>query len=213
MPFKRVGLFTVLAVSAAAMTACSSLGFGSKTTTYEAQLYPLNIDVTDAEATGTAKMEITGDTLVITVDMAGVPPNTVHWQHLHGLKTGGDASCARQSDDVNGDNIVDLIETERASGTTLVPFNDAPAKLDIPHGTYPTATPAGTYHYRQEVSLKELEKAFAKAYDGQELALDTRVVYVHGVPANTQLPGSVASLGPVPAHVTLPIACGKFTKR
>lgn len=213
MSFKRIGLFTTLAVSAAALTACSSLGFSSKSTTYEAQLYPLNIDVTGAEASGTAKMEIAGDKLVITVDMAGVPPNTVHWQHLHGLEVGGAASCARPSDDANGDNIIDLMETERASGTTMVPFNDAPADMDIPHGTYPTATAAGTYHYSQEVSLKKLEKAFAQAYDGQKLALDERVIYIHGVPANTRLPGSVASLGPVPAHVTLPIACGQFTKR
>jgi hypothetical protein len=35
-------------------------------------------------------------------------------------------------------------------------------------------------------------------------------VYIHGVPSATQLPSSVASLGPIPAQVTLPIACGKI---
>lgn len=212
MPYKRFGLFAALAVSAAALTACSSLGFGTKSTTYEARLYPLNIDVTGAEANGTAKMQIEGDQLVITVDMAGVPANTVHWQHLHGLETGGAASCARQSDDVNGDGVLDLMETASASGVTMVPLDEAPADMDVAHGTYPSAAADGTYHYRQEVSLKKLEKAFAKAFDGQDLALDQRVIYVHGVPASHPLPGSVASLGPVPAHVTLPIACGQFVK-
>ncbi|MCC6560573.1 MAG: hypothetical protein IT478_04385 [Xanthomonadales bacterium] len=38
--------------------------------------------------------------------------------------------------------------------------------------------------------------------------LDRRVVFIHGVPGDTRLPSTVASLGPIPASVTLPIACG-----
>ena len=35
---------------------------------------------------------------------------------------------------------------------------------------------------------------------------------MHGVPLATKLPSSVASLGTIPAQVTLPIACGKITR-
>jgi hypothetical protein len=38
------------------------------------------------------------------------------------------------------------------------------------------------------------------------------VVFVHGIPAASKLPASVASLGPIPTQVTLPIACGKITR-
>ena len=38
------------------------------------------------------------------------------------------------------------------------------------------------------------------------------VVFIHGIPAASKLPASVASLGPIPAHVTLPIACGRITR-
>jgi len=37
-------------------------------------------------------------------------------------------------------------------------------------------------------------------------------VYIHGVLPNTKLPASVASLGTIPAQVTLPIACGKIER-
>lgn len=49
-----------------------------------------------------------------------------------------------------------------------------------------------------------------QAFDGSNLDLDRRVVLIHGT-ANT-LAGSVASLGPIPAQVTLPIACGTIER-
>jgi hypothetical protein len=62
------------------------------------------------------------------------------------------------------------------------------------------------------VSLSALQAAFGKAFDGQKLDLDRRVVFLHGVPATSRLKASVASLGPIPAQVTLPIACGEITR-
>jgi hypothetical protein len=38
------------------------------------------------------------------------------------------------------------------------------------------------------------------------------VVFIHRVPSATKLAASVASLGPIPAQVTLPIACGKIER-
>ncbi|MGY5808772.1 hypothetical protein ACXHXG_13735 [Rhizobium sp. LEGMi198b] len=39
-----------------------------------------------------------------------------------------------------------------------------------------------------------------------------RKALVHGVPEGHTLPASVGSLGTVPSHVTLPIACGKIVR-
>jgi hypothetical protein len=75
---------------------------------------------------------------------------------------------------------------------------------------YPKASANGTYEYRRTVSLKALKAAFAKAFDGAKLDLDRRVVVIHGTPKT--LPASVASLGPIPAQVTLPIACGTIER-
>jgi hypothetical protein len=84
--------------------------------------------------------------------------------------------------------------------------------MEVVRDTYPTADAGGSYTYTETVSLSALEGSFAPKFGGQQLDLDRRVVFLHGVPASTTLPASVASLGDIPAHVTLPIACGEVRK-
>jgi hypothetical protein len=181
-------------------------------TLYVARLVPLNATVTGAEAAGEVSFSIDGDQLRITTDATGLPPGMSHWQHFHGFKDGRDAACPTSAADANGDGIVDLIETEPVSGTTMVPFNDDPVAMDVPNDTYPRSTETGALQYEKVVSLGALQSAFGKAFAGRELDLDTRVVFLHGVPAATTLAGSVASLGPIPAQVTIPIACGEIKR-
>jgi hypothetical protein len=181
-------------------------------TVYVAQLHPMNSKVTGLQAAGEARLAVSGNTLTITIKAEGVPPNLVHWQHFHGFTDDRAAACPTTKADANRDGIIDLIETEPAAGTTMVPFTDDPAAMDVAHGTYPKASAAGTYTYRQTVPLKELTAAFAKAFKDQTLDLDRRVIFVHRVVATRTLPASVASLGPIPADITLPIACGKIER-
>lgn len=178
--------------------------------TYVAHLHAMNTSITHARTTGGARFTVNGDQLTIDIKVHGAPADTVHWQHFHGFKGGQAASCPTTAADANHDGIVDLIETGQASGTTMVPFITDPASMDVAHGTYPEADAHGDYHYHEVVSLKALDAAFAKAFPGQQLDLAKRVVYIHGVPADTKLPTTVQSLGPIPAQVTLPIACGRI---
>lgn len=180
------------------------------TAEYVAVLEPMNTDVTGLRSTGKARFRIDGDKLTIIVTAEEVPPGITHLQHFHGFEDGSDASCASRADDANGDGIVDLIETEAVSGKTMVPFSADPASLEIVTDTYPKASADETYHYQQTVSLPELQQAFADAFGGQDLDLDGRVVYIHSVLPSIVMPDSVASLGDIPAHVTLPIACGEI---
>ncbi|MBV6418188.1 MAG: hypothetical protein CMLOHMNK_02987 [Steroidobacteraceae bacterium] len=179
---------------------------------YVAHLQSMNHDAAGSATTGEVRFTINGDEVTIDIRVHGAPPDTVHWQHFHGFATGQAASCPTAAEDINHDGIADLIETGKASGTTMVPFDSEPAAMDVAHGTYPKADAHGAYHYRQTVSLKALDAAFAKAFPGQQLDLDKRVVFIHGVPAGQALPASVASLGSIPAQVTLPIACGKIER-
>lgn len=181
--------------------------------TYVATLAPMNVAAAGTETSGEARFEVQGDELVVTIDVKGAPPGITHWQHFHGMtEAGAQAACAGTDADANGDGIVDLIETGPASGTTMVPFTTDPAAMDVAGGAYPTSDADGSYHYAETVSLPELTAAFAKAFDGQELALDSRVVLIHGVAADAALPATVQSLGPIPAATTLPIACGKIER-
>lgn len=205
--------FIVAAGSFAFLAAAQAADSGTKMhETYIAELQPMNTKLTGLQTTGQAKFQINNDELVITINVKDAPANTVHWQHFHGLDGTAVAACATADADKNGDGIVDLIETEPASGTTMVPFDTKPAAMDVAHGEYPTASADGTYAYRSVVSLKELTAAFSKAFNGQDLNLDKRVVLIHGVPADTKLPATVQSLGPIPAHVTVPIACGQIKR-
>ena len=179
---------------------------------YVAPLHPLNTKVTGAETTGEARFSITGDTLTINVSAKKLPPDMMHLQHFHGFKDNRNATCPTAAADVNHDGIIDLIETEPTSGTTMVPFHDDPVSMEIVRDTYPKAGADGTFKYQKAVSLKDLDTAFAKAFGDKELDLDHRVVFIHGILPATKLPASAASLGTIPAQVTLPIACGEIKR-
>lgn len=181
-------------------------------TVYVARLLPMNTAVTGREASGEARFTVAGDTLTVSIKARGLAPGIMHWQHFHGFRDNRDASCPAPAADVNHDGIIDLIETEPASGTTMAPFQDNPASMQAMRDTYPKASADGTFEYRKTVSLKALTAAFAKAFGGQALALDRRVVIIHGLLPATRLPLSAASLGTVPAQVTLPVACGKIER-
>jgi hypothetical protein len=182
-------------------------------TLYVAELTPLNASVTGSEASGETKFTIANDKLTIVVDAIGLPPGIAHLQHFHGFAASAkDATCPTAAADTNHDGIIDLIETEPMSGTTMVPFHDDPVSMQIPSDTYPVASAKGAYHYEKTVPLNALQEAFAKAFGGQDLSLDRRVVFIHGVLDTTKFPATVASLGKIPAQVTVPIACGKIEK-
>lgn len=202
-----------LAGTCAAASAALAADVGSHSQeVYIAHLHPMNSVVTGSQTTGEARFSVIGDKLTISIKVRGLPPNIVHWQHFHGFADNRAATCPSATADANGDGIIDLIETEPTAGTTMVPFTDDPVAMNVAHGTYPKASAAGTYTYRQTVSLKALTAAFAKAFKDQTLDLDRRVVFIHGVVPTSKLPASVASLGPIPADVTLPIACGRIER-
>jgi hypothetical protein len=185
----------------------------AKAETYLAHLTPLNTSVTKVETSGEAKFTIDGGNLTIAVDVKKAPPGIAHLQHFHGFKTGDrKAICPTTEADANRDGVIDLIETEPVAGTTMVPFHEDPVSMEIPSETYPRAFTDGTFHYEKTVSLSALNQAFGKAFGGQDLALDRRVVFVHGTAPDTKLPPTVASLGQIPAQITLPIACGAIEK-
>lgn len=179
---------------------------------YEAQLLPLNVNVTGLETNGTARFVIANDTMTVTIDVKNAPPGIEHWQHFHGFPNDSTAVVATAAQDENGDGIIDVTETGSVSGTTMVPFNDMPADMNVAADTYPQAAEDGSYHYETKIPMTELKESFAKAFGGAEIDLDRRVIYVHGVPDSADLPSTVASIADIPANVTLPIAGGKIEK-
>jgi hypothetical protein len=205
--------FTSLTVAGVALVSAAMLfSRAANAESYKAHLTALNAGKIGIAADGDATFKVVGSNLEVHINMKGVPANIEHWEHFHGFPDGTDATCASAAQDKNGDGYVDLGDTERVSGTTMVPFNDKPEEMNIPTHTYPHASVDSTYQYTKLVPLKQLSETFGRTYDGHSIDLDRRVIYVHGIPDNTAMPATVGSLGPIPAHVTLPIACGKIEK-
>lgn len=178
---------------------------------YTADINELNPNLTDGDVSGSATFIVAGNQLYVTIVVKGVAPSMMHLQHIHGFKASmKESSCPAQSADTNGDGIIDLIETHPSSGVTLIPFNAAPAKLKVLSSSYPVANNNGLLTYRIKIPLKSLKSAIQDKYGIDKLALANRVIYIHGVPKSTALPGSVQSLPGVPARVTVPIACGEI---
>lgn len=176
---------------------------------YAADLQPLNASKIGASASGKARLDVTGGKFIVSIDLAGLPPG-MHLQHFHGFPDGKDAACPTGENAANGDGYIDLIETEAVAGTTMVPFHAHPATLEIPSDTYPVADENGAAHYEKTEVVADLENALKEKFKAPVLALEKRVIFVHGVKVGTALPDSVKSLPGVPAHVTIPIACGKI---
>lgn len=180
---------------------------------YIAKIVPLNADYIGVSAHGQAEFTESDNNLHIKIEMFDTPANTQHWEHFHGFPDGKDAQIATMDQDINHDNLVDLPETEAVSGTTMVPFDNAPQDMNIPNDNYPTSDANGHFAYEKDVPLDALKRQFKEVFGTDDLELDKRVIYVHGVPQDLKLPVSVAGkVGNYDAHVTLPIATGKIEK-
>ena len=151
-------------------------------TKYRAEIKPLNAAKIGTEAHGYVEFTTEGDNLHIKLEMFDTPANIQHWEHFHGFPDGKDASVPTEV----------LPETEPVSGTTMVPLDAAPHEMNIPNDNYPVADATGYYSYEKDVPLAKLEAKFKEVFHDQALALDKRVVYVHGVPAELELPATVA---------------------
>lgn len=180
---------------------------------YRAKIKSLNGDKLGSHPRGEADFTVDGDTLTVEITMDQTSPNTQHWMHFHGFPDGRDAQPATAAQDINHDGYVDLPETEPVSGTTMVPFNDQPEKMAIPTDTYPVSDDHGHFHYKKEVPLADIKAKFKETFNDDDLQLEKRVIYVHGIPDDVDLPetvkGTVMDYDP---HTTLPIATGKIEK-
>jgi hypothetical protein len=205
--------FLTLSTAAVALMAAAIAPAGAgNAQSYQAHLRALNAGKIGSSAEGDATFKVVGNNLEVHIRMKGVPANIEHWEHFHGFPDGKNATCVTPDLDKNKDGYLDLGETAPVSGTTMVPFNDKPEEMIIPTHTYPHASAEGAFEYTKVVPLKQLEETFGRVYDGHSIDLDKRVIYVHGIPSDSATPGTVGSLGTVPSHVTLPIACGKIEK-
>lgn len=176
---------------------------------YRAELSGLNTEYADAEVSGTATVEIRNDSATITLDAQGLAPGMMHMAHYHGFPDGQAAQCPSPEQDQNDDGIVDMNEATQAIGDPLIPFTQNPTQLNVQSEDYPVADSSGRLFYTQTVALADLRNTLQQEHGISDLDFSNFVVNIHGI-QDTTLPQSVQGMPGVPAHMTVPVACGKF---
>jgi len=180
---------------------------------YVADIKPVNAEAIGTSVTGKAELVEENDTLKIKIEAKGTPPNMLHWSHFHGFLDGKKGRVPEKEADLNGDGFIDLPEVYKVAGQTMVPFDNAPQDINVPHDNYPHSDENGNWNYEFEVPITPLRAKFKEKFGSEDLQLDSRTVIIHGVPDSLDLPdtveGSVKEYGP---HTTLPIGVGEIEK-
>lgn len=164
---------------------------------YRAILRPYNNSLSGFLPTGFAEIKVSGDTVQVKTlldDDARVP-------HIQSIQMG--TRCPTLADDTNGDGLIDIEESYKASGEVFIPLDNDLAVMDG-NGTYPIG---GSFTYNRSSSLSVLEGETRNRFN-QSLNLGGRVVIIHGVAANTKMPATVATRHGLAPQSTIPIVCG-----
>lgn len=193
--------------------------------TYRATINPIPLNTAvSGNPTGTFEMVIEGDEVKATVNMQGVPSGVVHAQHI----MIGD-SCPTEANNVgNNDEYIDVIEGATSYKTILIPLDGDLEDQEDGREGFPRASADGTYQYSKTGSLSKMiadlrddrddledivdevtdvEDLYAKL-ESDELNLEGKVIVIHGVKEDANLPDSVRTIEGFRSHQSLPIACG-----
>ncbi|CAM4370997.1 hypothetical protein [Gillisia limnaea] len=129
-----------------------------------------------------AYFQVKGNVLKATVLAAGVTPNQMHPQHIHGLDSGANATCPPASADTDGNGLISIAEGLPFYGPVLLP-------LDFENGDFPMASSDGSYIYQRTFNISGLSIS----------NWENLVVVAHG----RMVDGSY--------QATLPVACGEVS--
>ncbi len=170
---------------------------------YWADLSPLNT----SEASGTAKVEMNGNQITVTIESHGHSAGAPHAQHIH---FGEEArqECPNMQDDANGDGLIQTLEGAPAYGpvqVSLTTEGDVSPESTLAVDRFPTGEANGDVNYTRTFELP----ANMSAED-----LEDGVIVQHGI---TELFGDPAAydgelksdLNPdLPEEATIPATCG-----
>jgi hypothetical protein len=129
--FATLPLLSVLALLAVLAQGCGAPAGPAATPTrtterYVARIAPLN----GSAVSGVVNLQVTGATLLVTIDVTGLEPGRRHFQHVHG-EPGVPAACPTAAD-ANAREVVTLTEAMTRIGPLA--FDIQPYPLPDEHG-------------------------------------------------------------------------------
>lgn len=180
---------------------------------YRVVLSTLNTQIPGNETTGNATIDISADSFAVKVRTLGAPVgNKSQSIHMPG-------ACPTESNDSNGDGIIDASEAQSAYGLNLIPLDSDLNEQQVGENIDLT----GSYNYSEEASLSSLladlytvlpegETRYKKLATNEFLNLAGRQLVIYGVSSSIPLPDSVGTINNQPPEATLPIACGTIRR-
>lgn len=202
MPRLILSLFSAAAL--ASVMFASPVG-AQQASMHQATLSPLN----GSAASGTAMVELSGDQVTVTVDVANASPGAPHAQHIH---IGGNNTCPPPGADEDGDGVVSTPEGQPSYGqiqVSLTTSGDVTAESALAVDRFPVASEGGQVSYQRTFSLPS-------GVTASDLA--NGVIVQHGLADSPLGQDDAAYDGPdsplmagVPQEATLPSACGALT--
>ena len=166
--------------------------------TYRAILRPMNNSISGFLPTGLAEIKIEGDDAKIKTLL----DDDARVTHLQSIQMG--TRCPNASDDTNGDGVIDIEESYRASGEVFIPLDGDLNSAEKGAGIYPIGR---GFTYLKSAELTSLQ-ADTSMRTQQNLNLGGRVVLIHGTDSTASLPASVATREGLTAQASVPVACG-----
>jgi hypothetical protein len=192
-----------------------TLDASAQTGNYKSSLNSLNLGLGNHE--GWARFSILGDQFWARLKITGpFDRQTIHPQYI---AMGG--TCPNKNDDLNRDGIIDILETIKVTGPLLLPLdgniNTRLSGID----NFLRIKKQGFYFYSKSSSLKRMLADLRKPSffpDGvmkslspqEDLFLHKRIVLIMGISEDIRLSKSVGTIPGLPAHYTVPVACGEI---
>jgi len=164
----------------------------------------------------TALVEKEFDELVMDVRLNNSGKNIIHAQSI---RTG--SRCPSLIDDKNEDDIIDAIEGEAVYGKVFIPLDGDISTQSSHDGEFPAADTYGNYIYAKVTSFSTFmvdlrdesgNQEYIKLKSQEPLSIESRVVVIHGMSEETDLPATVRTMGPMTIHQSIPIVCGVIQK-
>lgn len=174
---------------------------------YKSRLTELN----ESGVFGLAYLRLEGQVLETTIWAAGLTPDMIHPQHIHGLDDDQNATCPDASD-AGDDGILTLGEGAPYYGPVILPLMQE-------NGTWPVANTYGMYVYERTFNLPYDVSAEKTVTVEDLMPLVNRAIVLHGmfVPDgalsndNDEDPNNDNDADTDPDYIaTLPVACGQI---
>lgn len=184
---------------------------------YVAKFITLNSQI-NGTVPGSASFLRKDDKFMAYVRLFAGYPKAWHSQYVY-----EGTRCPTESDDTNGDGIVDIVEAEAVLGKILIPLDSDISSQASGRRFFPLADLSGSYQYERVTSfrrfLQDLQGSatdptgeMTKLPPGEGLRIVGKPVMIWGIGEEVQLPQTVATKGRLQTFQTIPVACGIYEK-